>query len=271
MSNIGKKKINSKYHEWLIETLTAAANCAVTEGNDAVLADGHVQTRVGNYTQVAAKWFSVSDTLEAIDKAGRKSEIAHNTTLFLKELARDMEYGLLNNASATSSDPRSAMGAKGWITTNCTSFTTGTSVTTLTETLFNDAIANCWTQGGNPGMVLAPMKLKRKISAFTGNSKLTTNVDAEAKKIILSVDYYESDAGVIKVYATRFLATDDAASYDSILILEKEKWQLGTLQGLKTEKLAKTGLSTKIQMSTEYTLISLQEAASARIRNILNT
>jgi hypothetical protein len=270
MSNIGKTKVKAKYHEWLTESLTAAANCAVTEGNDAVLADGHYQSRVGNYTQIAAKWFAVSDTLEAVDKAGRKSDIAHNTTLFLKELARDMEFGLLNNATATAADPRSAKGVKGWITTNDTSFTTGTSITTLTETLFNDVIQAIWKEGGNPGMVLAPATMKRKISAFTGNSKLVTNIDAEQKKVILSVDYYESDFGVVKVYATRFLETDDDANYDSVLILEKEKWQLGTLQGLKTEKLAKVGLSTKIQMSTEYTLISLQEKASGRIKNCYN-
>ena len=75
LSNIGKRKVTSKYAEWLVQTLTAAANCAVTEGNDAVLTDGHSQSRVGNYTQIAAKWFSVSDTLEATDLAGRKSEI----------------------------------------------------------------------------------------------------------------------------------------------------------------------------------------------------
>jgi hypothetical protein len=34
--------------------------------------------------------------------------------------------------------------------------------------------------------------------------------------------------------------------------------------------LAKVGLSTKIQMSTEYTLISLQEKASGRIKNCYN-
>lgn len=249
------------------DTLTTAANCAVTEGNDAVLTTAAAQTRVGNYTQVAAKWFAVSDSLEAVDKAGRKSEIAYQTGLFLKMLARDMEFGLLNNSTSTSTDPRSACGVKGFITTNDVSFTTGTTSTTLTETLFNDNIQACWTAGGNPGMVLAGATLKRKISAFTGNSKLTTNVDAEQKKIILSVDYYESDYGVVKIYASRFLNYDDGATYESCLILEKEKWALGTLQPLKTEKLAKTGLSTKIQLSTEYTLISRAENANAWIKN----
>jgi hypothetical protein len=270
MSNIGKEKVKGKFHEWLTDTLTTAANCAVTEGNDAVLTTIAAQTRTGNYTQVAAKWFAISDTLETVDKAGRKSEIAYQTGLFLKMLARDMEYGLLNNALATAADPRSAKGVKGWIETNSTAkvgFTTGTASTTLTESDFNKAIQLCWDEGGNPGMVLAPANLKRKISAFTGNSKLTTNIDADQKKIILSVDYYESDFGIVKVYATRFLAYDDGATYESCLILEKEKWALGTLQGLKTEKLAKTGLSTKIQMSTEYTLISREEKANARIKN----
>ncbi|HRT27924.1 MAG TPA: DUF5309 family protein, partial [Syntrophales bacterium] len=193
MSNIGKQKVKSTYHEWLEDTLASAANNAVTEGNDAVLATIVAPTRVGNYTQISAKWFAISDTLEAVDKAGRKSEIAYQTSLRLKELARDMEYALLNNAVATATDPRSLKGVKGFITTNCINFTTGTSVTTLTETRFNDDIQRCWAAGGNPDMVICPAALKRKISAFTGNSKITTNIDAESQKIILSVDYYESD------------------------------------------------------------------------------
>jgi hypothetical protein len=274
MSNIGKASVKGKYHEWLTDELSTAANCAVTEGNDAVTADVIVQSRTGNYTQIAAKWFAVSDTLETVDKAGRKSEIAYQTTLFLKMLARDMEYGLINNTEATSTDPRSAKGLKGWITTHDYNFTTGTASTTLGEIVFNDVIQTIWDAGGNPGMVLAPSGLKRKISAFTGNSKLTTNIDAGDKRVILAVDYYESDFGVIKVYASRFIAEDSQAGaggqgalsgYYSIFLLEKEKWQLGVLQPLKTEKLAKTGLSTKIQMSTEYTLVSRQEKASGAI------
>jgi hypothetical protein len=271
MSNIGKTKIKSKYHEWLTDDLTTAANCAVTEGNDAVLSDVIVQARTGNYTQVAAKWFAVSDTLEAVDKAGRKSEIAYQTTLYLKMLARDMEYGLINNTTSTSTDPRSANGLKGFLTTHDYNFTTGTASTTLEESKFNDVIESIWTSGGNPNMVMAPANLKRYISAFTGNSKITTNMDAENKRIILAVDYYESDFGVVKVYASRFIAEDSQAGdggngalsgYYSCFILEKEKFQLGVLKPLKTEKLARTGLGQKIQMSTEYTLISRQEKAS---------
>lgn len=270
MSNIGKQKVKTKYFEWLEDTLTTAANNAVTEGNDAVLATIAAQNRYGNYTQISAKWFAISDTLETVDKYGRKSEIAYQTGLKLKELARDMEYALINNSTATSTDPRSTKGVKGWIST-VINFTTGTSVTTLTETKFNDELQLCWTRGGNPDMVICPAKSKRTISAFNGQSRLTVNTDASDQKVINSVDYYESDFGVVKVYLNRFIATDDSANYESIFMLEKAKWALGTLKPVTTEKLAKTGLSQKIQISTEYGLISRAETASGRIKNICNS
>lgn len=270
MSNIGKKKVEGTYVEWLEDTLTAAANNAVTEGNDAVYATIVAPSRTGNYVQQSAKWFKISDILEGVNKAGMKSEIAYQTTLKLKELARDMEYSLLNNSTATSSDPRSSKGLKGFITTNGYTFTTGTASTTLTEAGFNTAMQLAWSQGGNLNMVLAPAALKKKISAFTGQARLTINTDAESKGIIAAVDLYESDFGVVKIYASRFMTTDDAAAYDSIFFLEKEKFSLGTLLPVKTEKLAKSGLGEGIQISTAYTLICRSEKANARLKNVNN-
>jgi hypothetical protein len=179
----------------------------------------------------------------------------------------------------TATDPRSTKGLAGWILTSANVYTTGVSTNTCGEVKFNDLIEKVWKQGGNPGMVLTSSTGKRAISAFTGNAKITTNMDAENKKIILSVDYYESDFGVIKVYSSRFLAEDiqagaggagalTGAAYYSVYIIEKEKFQMGVLKPLVTEKLAKTGLATKVQMSTEYCLISRQEAASGRLARI---
>lgn len=250
--------------------MASASNNAVTEGNDAVWATITAQSRYGNYTQISAKWFKISDTLETHDKYGRKSEIAYQTGLKLKELAKDMEYALINNAAATSTDPRSTKGLKGWIST-CINFTTGTSSTTLTEARFNDELQRAWSRGGNPDMVITPAKSKRTISTFDALDRLTVNVPADTKKVINAVDYYQSDFGLVKVYLNRHIATDDAANYESIFILEKNKWALGTLKPVTTEKLAKTGLAQGIQISTEYGLISRAETASGRIKNIDNT
>lgn len=268
MSNISKKKVDGTYVEWLEDTLATAANNAVTEGNDAVYAAIVAPSRTGNYVQQSAKWFKISDILESVNKAGMKSEIAYQTTLKLKELARDMEYALLNNSTSTSTNPRSLKGLNGWITTNGYNYTTGTSSTTLTEAVFNSTMQLAWEQGGNLDMVLATADLKKKISAFTGQSRLTINTEAKDKGIIAAVDYYESDFGVVKVYASRFLSYDDASNYESIYFLEKAKWQLGVLKPVKTEKLAKTGLGEGVQISTVYTLIARSEKANARLKNL---
>jgi len=270
MSSIGKKKVKSIHPEWLHDELDTAGNNAVTEGMDADPAEIKAQDRLENYVQTSAKWFKISDILETVDKAGRKSEIAYQTTKKLKELARDIEYALLNNDEAVGTDPREACGLKGWITTNQTNFTTGTTETLLTETIFNDSLQRCYEQGGNPDMVLAPPNQKRKISAFDGQSRLTINTPAGDKKIINTVDYYESDFGIVKVYAHRLIDTDDSESYESVFILDKDKWAFGVLQPTKVEKLAKTGLATTVQISTSYTLLSRAEEANDWIKNCYN-
>ncbi len=78
--------------EWQTDTLAAAAANAVVEGNDATFAVPAATKRVGNHTQISEKTLILADTLEVIDKAGRKSELARLIAKFGKELKRDIEF-----------------------------------------------------------------------------------------------------------------------------------------------------------------------------------
>ncbi len=61
----------------------------------------------------------------------------------------------------------------------------------LTESLLKTAIQNCWTEGGEPSMVMVGPHNKTVISGFTGNS---TRFDVgEDKKLVAAIDVYESD------------------------------------------------------------------------------
>jgi hypothetical protein len=74
MSSIGKSKATAVYHEWQTDSLAAATTAnAQIEGADATDATVTATTRIGNYTQIVGKTIRVSGTLEAVDKAGRKS------------------------------------------------------------------------------------------------------------------------------------------------------------------------------------------------------
>jgi hypothetical protein len=273
ISNIGKGKCQTTYLEWTTDSLAAATNNAVVEGATATATDIDAPGRTGNYTQISRKVFDISDTMEALDSVGGLTKLAYQTAKKLKELARDMEYAAINNTASSaggSSTARELCGLKGWVATSLYSFGGATAVTNLlTEDIFVARLQAAWTLGGKPDIVLAPAAQKRKVSAFNGANRITVTEDAGGKKIVNVVDYYETDFGVVRIYLTRNISVD-STNYEWMFFLQKDKFELLTLIPVKVEKLARTGISQMVQISTEYTLRSWQEKASASLKYLYN-
>ena len=98
MSSIGTGTANGTKHEWQTDSLAAAAtNNKVIEGDDATLDASSATVRIGNYTQILDKTVVITGTQEAVDKAGRASELAYQIAKKSKELKRDIESTLLTN------------------------------------------------------------------------------------------------------------------------------------------------------------------------------
>lgn len=273
-NSIGKGKAKAKYEQWQEDTLTAPSGAnAKLEGNDVTATAVTYPTNAANYTQYSNKVFKLADVMEYVDKVGRSSEIAYQKGRHLSELKTEVEYDMLNTAASAAGDAttaRTSKGVKGFITTNAdvTGWgTTQAATQLLTEDLFNTAMENCWNVGGKPNLVLAPGKIKRKISAFNGNNRVTINSDQDEKKVIATVDFYESDFGVVKIAPTRFLAVD-ATNYYSCLFLETAMWEQLMLMPYRTTQLAKNGPSSTWMIDVEYTLKCRSEKANARIKNI---
>jgi hypothetical protein len=74
LSNFDKVSATGTLHEWLSDTLAAAAANIVEEGDDASYATATPAPRYGNYQQIIRKTFIVSDTLEQVKKIGRDTE-----------------------------------------------------------------------------------------------------------------------------------------------------------------------------------------------------
>lgn len=271
-NSIAKGKAKAKYEQWQEDTLTApsGANKKI-EGADVTATAITYPTNASNYTQYSNKVFKLADVMEYVDKVGRSSEIAYQKGKALAELKTEVEYDMLNTAASsagTATAARASKGAKGFISTNLYNWSSTQAVTNLlTETLFNDRMEAAWNVGGKPNLVLCPGKIKRKVSEFNGNNKITINSDQEEKKVIATVDFYESDFGVVKIAPTRFLATD-AANYYSMLFLETDMWEQLMLMPYRTQQLAKNGPSTTWMIDVEYTLKCRSEKANAALRNI---
>ena len=97
MSSIGKGKANAVLHEWSTDTLERPGANSASEGEafPTSISNGPVIMRLGNYSQIFTKSLVVSGSIEAVNKAGRKSEFKYQSEKRGKELMRDIEYALI--------------------------------------------------------------------------------------------------------------------------------------------------------------------------------
>ena len=261
-SGFAKGTAAGTYVEWQTDELASAAANAQVEGADYTFPTLSATTRLGNYTQIFNKPFQVSNTLDVVSKAGRDKEYAYQMEKKMKEMARDIEYALVNNASAvsgTSGAARQMKGVLAWITTNVETGS-GSGNEALTESMFNDALETISAAGGNPDTVYANGFQKRAISGFTASN--TKNIDASANKIINRVDVYESDFGILEVIYDRAMVTSEVA------ILEKDKWEIRTLRPIAHHEVPSIGDSKRGVIEGELTLVAKNEKANGKITQL---
>ena len=280
MSTLDRTKATAVFHEWQSDSLAAAtsANAAV-EGADATSATISPTTRLGNYTQIVQKTIQVSGTLEAVNKAGRRSEKAYQLAKAASELKRDMETIITANQgrdAGSSSSARKLGAILSWLKTNTSKGTSGTDPTTIgvstrsdgatrtfTEQLLKDEVAAAFDSGGNPTMLVVGSGLKQKVSSFAGIAAQRYMAPGDQPTTIIgAADVYMSDFGTLSVTPDRFMRTRDA------LLIDPEYAALAYLRPFATTELAKAGDSDKTQLLCEFTLEMRNEAAHAIVADL---
>lgn len=267
MTAIGRDKADNTYFEWSVVELAAASGAnAVVEGdnpaNDAITA----AVRLANYVQLMDKIAQVSSTADAVASAGDVTKMVKQILYKTEEIKRDMETRLCSDTAAAAgnaSTARQTAGIGAFIRTNTSRGATATEPTlsgttagypnaaagagtprAFLESQLKDVIQLCWTQGGEPNLIVTGAFNRRVFSGFTGNA--TKNVDVGTKKLVATVDVYVSDFGDLSIVADRFAVASNA------LILDTEMVKIAWLQNMKNEMLAKTGHSTRRMVSCEW-------------------
>ena len=269
VSNIGKGTISNTVFDWQTDALAAAGANAVLEGDDTTFDAVTPTVRLQNYAQISAKNVIVSGTMEKVNTAGRKSELALQIAKRGSELKRDIEFSCLNNAAAVagnSTTARTTASLQAFIKTN-TDFdgTSGTDpvYTTIpddprndssaqrafTETILKNVIQQVWTEGGTPKMLLVGPVNKQKTSAFAGIAAQRYNATGgKATTIIAAADIYVSDFGNVSIVPSRFQRERDA------FVIDPEYASIDYLRPMQTMDLAKTGDAMKKLMLCEWGL-----------------
>ena len=283
------------------DALGAAAVNRQIEGDDAAGGTSTATSRLGMHTQISSKYAVVTDTQQAVDKAGRASEMSYQVAKRLGELKRDIENAITRNGGSSAGSATTARGCAGvesWLTNptgasmvgNSTDiglsvsaasasttpgWTSGGSITAPTDATSNGTfvVANlkavikaCWTAGGNPGIIMCGPVTKQTISGFAGIATLYREAGSTAKgtAIVGAADLYISDFGEHRVVPNRF------SRDQTCLVLDMDYWKIGYLRKVSQKEIARTGASIKRFIDTEYCLVASNPQSSGKIANVLS-
>ena len=282
LSQAAKSRASAVYHEWQTDALEAASANRKIEGDDATAATFVATTRVGNYCQISSKTISVSGTQRAVNAAGRADEFSYQLAKRGREIKRDMEFALTRNQGSSAGGTgtaRSLASLESWLATNKTSVGTGTAQTTpgfssgtvvaptdstvqgtFTRASLNDVIQKCWTEGGDPKIIMVGPFNKTVASSFANIATLYKNVTpGQQGEILAGADLYVSDFGQHQIVPNRFQRDR------TVLVLDMEYLGVATLRDMETMPLAKTGDADRTQLLTEFTLVVKNEKASGKV------
>ena len=273
-----KTSAEATYTQWPIESLSAVdtANANI-EGDDATVDASTTPTLVGNYTQLMDKVASVTTTQNAIKKYGVKNEMAKQMAKKSKERKRDMETTAFLNqarvvgAAGTAQKMRSL---PSWLTTNVSRGGSGANgsasaaATDGTQRAFTEAlfkavvVANITNADELASVVMAgPANRANLSSQLSGNS--TRFYELKDGQLNASISVYRSDYGPLKLVMNRFQRERD------MWFINPNYIGIRTLEPMQTVDLARTGLTEKRQLWTNWTLEVSNEAAHGVLADLL--
>lgn len=220
------------------------------EGMDGPKDESTIRTKEYNYTEIFSKGIEITGTAEAIKKNAIGSETSKQIDNRMRELTRELDRTLIMGIRAATNHSDEAYGTMGGIidfVKYATGANSNTTAETLTPSVVDAMVLQCWDKGGTPDILLVGGRQKQKISAFDKEYRRTT---MDSRRAGMTVDEYISDLGVnLRVVVERWMPIDCA------MVLDSSKISVHPLTGRAffLEKLAKTGDKEKYQIVGEYT------------------
>lgn len=154
----------------------------------------------------------------------------------------------------------------------------------LSELEILQVVRECYDEGGNPNVIMCNTTTKQGLSNFLFSSTATRiatqyqDQGADPRSgvsVVGAVDVYVTDFGVLDIVPNRFMPQytvvaggSDGGQGDGVdigaecFILDTEYWEVAYLDGYKVETIAKIGDHERRMLLVDWTLCSLNEAAS---------
>ena len=278
-----RKKATARYHQWQTDSLAAASSNIAEEGADATYATAAQTTTLGNYLQISRKTVDISRTLDIVNKYGRKSEVALQLMKRGKELKRDMEFTLCRNQASANATARASAGWECMISGNLVRANSGEtadysvrgfsaaswtapedgSLKTFIEADLVSALGLAWDDGGDPSVIMMSKKNKNLFNAFAGIATKYNEVKGASQAIVSgAADLYVSSYGNHTVKLNRYMRDQ------AVFCIDPEYISVAYLDGIKKEKMAKTGDTERHLLTVEYCLVCDSQDAHSTVGGV---
>ena len=285
MSGAGRGKATNTLHEWSRDALRAPnADNAALDGDDAAASAKTPPQRVGNICQIFQDTVFISGRVEAVDKAGKKSEMAYQKAKMYKELQRDIEKMVVSNNPAVVGSGAVAAKSGGLgvlLYTNANHGAGGSTVAhtsgapttaptagtarALTETIYKTTLQTTYTTAGKiPRDVFFSPAHKVVASSFVGIAQIRHEAKGESQGTIVGgADVYVSDFGAVS-HMPHYMMAGGTNVYGLVLS------ELDTvyLRSFQSKPLGRTGDSDKEQILVDATLRVKAEKANFKIADL---
>jgi hypothetical protein len=208
------------------------------------------RTLLSNNFSILRKDIRITGSMAATDMhAVPEGELRHQLRLRLLEMQRDREmHTLFSSTQARSATVASTMnGVLGYLRGQSGSHI-DVSTTSLTETAFNNLVAACWDNRGNPDIVVGAQSQIRK---FTGWDRARVRVEQDRKMGGFHVTKYLTDIGIeVDLIPMRKFPVN------TLFVLDSSKIKLRAKKGRKlfVEKLGIRGDMTEYQVLSEFSM-----------------
>lgn len=282
MSNAKRGDLHDTYWSWQKDSLASAVTTnQVLQGDNIGTHTAVVATvRTGNYTEIARKDYSITETTKAVKSAGGANTPGYIAAKLGAEIKRDMESSLLANkgavAASTGVIPKTA-GLPAFLRTNYSTnggtlpdaYTTAPTDTwdngtqrAFTEALVKDVLLQVYNAGGDVSTCMVGPFNKQVFSTFSGIVEQMKSTGSGQVTIVGAANVYVSDFGNITVVPNRFQPARTA------FLLDWSKVRIMTLRPYKVSELAKNGDNQRFMMNTEYGLQVDTDAAHGIILDL---
>ena len=292
ISNVDKVNVGQTQHQWVFDTLAAAAANKQLEGDAFTAATLVTATRVSNYTQISNKSILITGTYQATNVVGQ-NPMGRAVLKAMKELKRDMEFtclGKQGSSAGATGTARATGGVLAWIwgqgaavpgnTVLAAAAGTGANTTGTTPSYASAAVAGvtdgttgtvamtildittglqlAWADGGEPDTIVASAAQKNYLDTFTGLATRTTDMSKlDQLSIQNAANVIVTSYGTCKVVLSRYLPRDCAVAFDLPM------WALGQLRAPQVKDMAAREDGDAKLLVAEYTVIARNPNSSA--------